>query len=408
MAQQDECSGCGRPSGAIQDPVPQCEFAANRASGRCVWLAMQKKIALANVATDSTLDQQVESVRQELASARAETAQIRERLDAESAARSAAHEQALQHKAAADDAHAKGGLLQAEVNRLQGLLNGIASGTITPDAAMASAPSTPQGGVQRAIAWLVGSRLKLGSISAALGLMLGAGGVGWWQHSGSEPAPSGNSASNAASGSATSARQPTQPASSTPTATPPLNALRLQMRLDTALREQRSQVAAHIEESLTTVTVEVEAADPAQREKADSIIRSVFAGAGLPSPVIRHTAASGRTAVMPDRPPSAPGASAGRSRDLNAASSGAGVASSDKGKADSPSQAQGRDTAVVAPVRPTGLLEACKQQVASRSLDFGQSQKLFACMKKECCQPNMMRNEECLAFDREFPFNCRP
>ena len=396
MAEQAECAGCGRPRDAVQDRVSQCGFANNRSSERCVWLAMQQPGARPEAGTDATFEQQVEALRQDLTAARAQTAQTVKRLEAESAASIALQEQAVQHKALADEASARHSYLQSEVERLKELL-----GLVPP-----AKPTTARGWAQRAITWLVASRATFGSVSAVLGLMLGAGGVGWWQHSG-PPAVAIRNVKTILPTLPTLRPVPPEPPASAPTApvspstreaTSQVNALILQSRLDQALRQLGLKVTARVEESLNTVSVDVETGNVAQQKRADLIVRSVFAGAGLPDPIIQH-AAPHKAVLGFDHASVAP---------TDAAS----VAPPDRGgrpdrgmdSATNPPPLQG---AAPLTIQPVSLEELCKKKLNLKSWDVTLTWKLSSCMQEKCCQANMLQNQECSSFDRKYPLNCR-
>ena len=397
MAEQEECKGCDRPRGAVKDRVLQCGYAKNRSPERCVWLAMQQRAARPDAGAGATLEQQLQALSQELSAARAQTAQIVERLDAESATRIASQAEAAQHKAVADEARARHGFLQSEVERLKELLGRVHQPTPQQVAASPSPPTTARGWAQRVIAWLVASRVKIGSISAALGLVLGAGGVGWWQYSGPPAVPSGNVATNLAPAPPASAQTASASPSTQEEATPQVNALILQPRLALALRQQGLKVTARVEESLNTVSVDVETVDVAQQKKADLIVRSVFAGAGLPDPIIQHAAP--HIAVLgSERSPSAPAGVASAAPPHRGASSVRGL---DSG-ANSPLQGT-----VPPAIQPASLEELCKKKLNLNSWDLSLTLKLTSCMKQECCQANRMQNQECSSFDQQYPLNCR-
>jgi hypothetical protein len=191
MAEQTKCVGCGRPREAVRESVSQCDFARNKTVTRCIWLAMQQPATLTEAGAEVTLEQKLQELNQELATARLHTAQLKQRLEAEAAMRIASQEQAAQHKAVADEAHARLSVLQPEIDQVKkALLGGAASPppSTAPSDVSPSSQTSMLGLIPRIFAWIVATRAKVGSIGAVLGIVLGAGGVGWWQSSPS-PAP---------------------------------------------------------------------------------------------------------------------------------------------------------------------------------------------------------------------------
>jgi hypothetical protein len=168
------------------------------------------------------------------------------------------------------------------------------------------------------------------------------------------------------------------------------------------------------------VTHRVDVADPdadrATRDRTDTVIRAVFAGASLPEPQIEHRWVSerpGRASAQaaPSEPPV--NDAVVRAREAVAAAARDRVETPRR-----PAVASGRDRpgrelvadpssgAVSVPWSPIGRLTVSCQD---GTLDVPAARRgaaLAACMNRSCCDPSRRHSEECLGFARNQPLRC--
>ena len=152
-------------------------------------------------------------------------------------------------------------------------------------------------------------------------------------------------------------------------------------------------------------------ADGAVRQRTETVIRAVYAGASLPEPQIEHrwlspmrgareTTAAAAPAPVVQAPPPAPSAEnaiAPAPRHAALARSGERRKGIDVSVADAEE---------LTPVLPAGRVTAsCLDGLAGRSA--ARRANMTACMKHSCCSSAANHNsEECRAYDRAFPFTC--
>ena len=473
----EECKGCGRSrTSAAEEPVDQCDFAFNRTPGRCFWLAMQPvpKAAEGKPAppvdatpgeataaidaevdddtddagtgavdpaprsdrTDATATQaQLAALTQQLAEAQASAALARRQLTTEATERASAEKQAVEHGAAAAEATRRHGLLQQEADRLrqvvQELRTTVEKSVGPPGAATDGAPGAATTRLSAgtlvkdldvavgAARWLTAARLKLGGLTAAIGLLLGAGGMSLWHHASSDPpadkSPVVASPTQAAPGASTVAASPTAsapaatsdkpvvtegvvptgpatpkpPAPAAPAPATALTAAVLEARLKSALAMEKLRVAVRVSTAMNEVQVDSETLGAAQRTRTSDVIRTVFTGAGLPAPTIEQNIATSAPAAAP--PPTATGP---RPPEVKAA-------------AETPDRQPVKPVIAAPPsARPQSFVAACDEKLAMSHLNPLYSYKLSSCMHDACCRTGLSQNAECREFDARMKLNC--
>ncbi|MGN6528202.1 MAG: hypothetical protein ACTHL8_17570 [Burkholderiaceae bacterium] len=167
------------------------------------------------------------------------------------------------------------------------------------------------------------------------------------------------------------------------------------------------------------VTHRVDVADPdadrATRDRTDTVIRAVFAGASLPEPQIEHRWVSERPARVPAQ------AAAAAAPPVNDAVVRAREATATRDRGDAarrPAVASGRERpgrepvadpvsgSVSVPWSPIGRLTVSCQD---GTLDVPAARRgaaLAACMNRSCCDPSRRHSEECQGFARNQPLRC--
>ncbi len=374
--------------------------------------------------THDLAGERLEALQRDLAAAHAEIALIGQQMAGEVAARNAAQEEAARQLAVAAEAHTKRrAALEAEVDQLRERLDEIAP---LPDAA----PTGRWGRLRRFAARPAAGRTKFGSIAAAavLGLALGAAGVAWWKPAGA-PMP-GESQVAQTSGERTSGPAAEVPATvAPPPASPVISAAILESRIQAAFAQQGLSLPVRVKEGLTDVSLDDEALDAGQRAKAVVIVRSAFAGAGLPDPGIEHAAPSRETASSASqRPPAAAVTRPGSlpsglvsdasppvddrrnpedERPVPAARSGGGHSRADAAALGrTVPQATSRSETARNANALKSLEASCQQQLSEPLWDPRRPWRLASCMKQACCRQGVLRNEECRAFNQRYPLNC--
>ncbi|MDB5730807.1 MAG: hypothetical protein JWQ03_702, partial [Variovorax sp.] len=353
-----------------------------------------------------------EVLQRELAAAHAERELISQKMAEEVAARNAAQQEATKRRVA----------LEAEVDQLRDRLDEIAP---LPDT-----ESTSQlGRLQRPLAWVRARRMKFRGVTAALaiGLGLGAGAVGWWNHTRPLPPQESQVAEtpvHKASGSSVAEVPLTVSQPPTP---PAISAANLESRIQAAFTQQGLPPSVRVQEGLTGVSIDDEMVGAEQRAKADLIVRSAFAGAGLPEPSIEHLMSREAPTTGSRRPPAA---AANRSGDPqvgveNDAPLAAGERRNPEEERSVPTAKNGgrSRTDAVATTRavphiasrsaatgyanpPKSLEASCRQQLHEPIWDPRRPWHLTSCMKQECCRQGVPKNEECRAFNQRYPMNC--
>lgn len=423
MTEQDQCARCGRPRASVlNDPLQRCRAAETQP---CLWQEIQRAPRQPERTTNNDLGRQLEAMRQQLGSAQTEAAQLKQQMETITAELETAREQVTQHQAAAEQAHVVHESAQTMVSRLKAEVARLMSQQTPPDPPPLGPPGPPPNLIRRLVSWLAASRVALASIGSALGIALGAGGVAGWHVT--NPTPATLSVSAMANriqdalpqdlrgmplgidevtktvhvDQALSAKdrervtliigavhagaglqlpsirfpaEPVPPHLIPPASGPIPNVRELQARINDALqRKGFDKLNARVEESsgpggAKVVSVDGETNGPAQLARADSIIRSVFEGAGLPEPVLRRSVTVTRVPPepIPSRSPQTP--------------------------------------ASVPTVAPPSIEEGCKleQKPLQRFLNW----KLTRCMREKCCGQPMSQNQECIAFNTQYPLNC--
>ena len=435
MTEQDRCARCGRPRwSALNDQMERCRAAETQP---CLRHELQPPPRPPEVVTNSDLDQELAKMRQQLDSARTEAAQVKQQVEAITLELRSAREQVTQHQADAEQAHGARESAQALVGRLNADLAKFKSKTAPPDAPEPPGPNHKL--IQRVLAWLATSRMALASGGSALGIALGAFGVAGWHYTNPTPAPEPAPVSASALPSRIQDALPQdlhgmelhvdtvtkkvkvdkalvpmdrERAMSTikgvysgaglppptidfppdlvvPETVRPLGVSAIQSRVTDALQRQGlGKVKARVEESsgpggAKVMSVDIEANGIAQTTRANSIIQSAFAGAGLPDPVLQHP-------VIAARPPTPIPAPASSSPALG------------------PRTEASAPMAMAAASRAAGgrprLEDECyrEQNPLQQILNW----KLTGCMQKKCCGLPMNHNQECISFDRKYPLNC--
>lgn len=433
MTEQEQCARCSRPRASVlNDPLQRCRAAESQP---CLWQEIQR---VPPRPPPSDLGRQVEEMRQQLERERTETAQLKQQMDAVAAELKSAREQVTQHQADAVQARVAHESAQTMVSQLEAQVARLlrpTPPTPTPPAPPGPTPNL----IQRVVSWLAASRMALASIGSALGIALGAGGVAGWHYSNPAPAlvPAPVSASTLPSRiqdalpqdlrgmplhvdevtkkvqidkalvpadreramltinavySGAGLPPPTidfPPDQIVPETVRPPGVRALQARVNDALQRQGlDKVKARVEESsgpegAKIVSVDIEANGAGQTARADSIIRSAFAGAGVPDPVLQHPV----TAPHPAPPIRSPAPSSPASGPRTVASAPPTAASASR-------SASGRPP----------LEDECyrEQTPLQKFLNW----KLTRCMREKCCGRPMTQNQECIAFNASYPLNC--
>jgi hypothetical protein len=144
------------------------------------------------------------------------------------------------------------------------------------------------------------------------------------------------------------------------------------------------------------------AADNALRDRADMVIRAVYAGASLPEPQIEHRWLSPtRTArASPASTPAQDAAAAYAARHAAAER-----AQDHRRKPAEPAMTVA-DAEALRPVLPAGRINAsCKADATGKSI-AQRNAGMTACMKHSCCSPANRQTEECRAWGKAYPFTC--
>jgi hypothetical protein len=153
------------------------------------------------------------------------------------------------------------------------------------------------------------------------------------------------------------------------------------------------------------VAVSDPASDAPTRERTDTIIRAVFAGANLPEPAIEHRWLSTRprpaaaVAASVPAPQPVPAVAAAKAR---SGSSRHAASAADDGAR--PALAQADDEPP--PSLPLGRVATACKAALSRLGPVHRKAALGACMKNSCCNPANRRTEECQAYDRSVSLVC--
>lgn len=437
MTEQDQCARCGRPRASVlNDPLQRCRAAEAKP---CLWQEIQRPSRQPEGGAQSNLGLEADELHQELELARTEAAQLRQQMESVTAELNSARGQVSQHQAVAEQAQVAHESAQTMVSRLKAEVARLVSQQAPSGPTPPGPPGPTPNPIQRFASWLATSRMALASIGSALGIALGAGGVAGWHFTNSTPRPAHAtvSASTLANRIRDALPQDLRgmplhlddvtkkvqvdkalAASDRERATLTINAVysgaglrpptidfppdqvapetdrhpsvrALQARVDVALQRQGlDKVTARVEESSgpggsKVVSVDIDANGPAQTARADSIVRSAFAGAGLPEPVLQHPVA----APHPLPPIRSPTPSSPASGPRTAASAPPTVTSASR-------SASGRPP----------LEDECyrEQTPLQQFLNW----KLTRCMREKCCGRPMTQNQECVAFNASHPLNC--
>jgi hypothetical protein len=429
----DQCARCERPRAlALNDPLERCRAAEAQP---CLRQELQAR-TLPTDPTPNGLGLQKEEAQKEtdfahkhLESVQTEMAQVKKQLQSIAAELTGAREQVVQHQVNAEQAHSAHESAQTLVGRLKAELAQLkseATSPVPPDKLDPQGP-TPKY-IQRVLAWFATSRTALASGGSALGIALGAGGVAGWHHTNPTPVPTPAPVSASALPGRIQDALPMElrgmqlhvddvtktvkvDKSLSPTdkerATLTINAVYigaglgpptidfppdqaaldrdrppairvLQARVNDALQRQSlDKVKAQVEEisgpgGTKVISVDVEANVAAHTLRADSIVRAVFTGAGLPEPVLQHRVKlpqpkPGPSPVPPPVPPNPD------------------------------------------PVPQPDAVQGSMEELCLRELTTWQkllNWKLTRCMQDKCCRQPMIQNKECVAFDARYPLNC--
>jgi hypothetical protein len=254
--------------------------------------------------------------------------------------------------------------------------------------------ASQRGVIGRFTDWVAASRMKLGTVSAVLGLLFGGGGVALWHP--------GSSSGHGSSAGAAPALAPS--AAAGPGASPAATADAMQARLQTALQKAGVRGTALVRDRLDAVWIADVSADPRARDLADAIVRAVFAGAGLAEPSIVHKGpgpgASRPVASTVARSGSLPVEAASVPTHRVTAEAHAST-TSPAPNGNGASRPQPVPTITAA----TSFTDTCKER-ASHVTIVMKSWTTASCMKKLCCQDNHMQADECQAYNKSYPLNC--
>lgn len=401
------------------------------------------------------LERRAAALASRLATLEAEAASLRAQADADRAASADALAETERQRAAAAEASASRERLEREV---QALRASVATITEQHDAAptheqlqsahgarealqrevdelrqklrdsIGTLPATPTG---RWIAGLVASRMKLGGLSGVLGLVLGAGGIGWWQHD--TPETGSPTSTVVASASPTVAGRTTRAPSTPPgpgASSASIDAGALRDRLAAALAGQNLPATVEVAPGLDSVTIDTRSLSPVQRSSTNAVLRAALAGAGLPNVSIENVIVDDRrdasTGALPSgaRPPPTrrePAVSAiptfpsASTRVGNGAPARAPSAANLRlGKAGGPPASSEGTTADAAAVRSAtspsealGKQAACRRRIETGKLDPRFAFRMSVCMRNSCCNGKTLSTDaECRDFDLRFPLNC--
>ena len=452
------CTTCLRPAADARTPVPRCHEPANVAPGRCLYRTQQAAAAAAASAAAASAFVASTYGPREPDAAGAAAPDLELQLAKEKESRLALREQLRTTEALAAESQALRARMHAEMERMNGEIARLRAAAATAGLEQAAAPdsgfgfgashnmtplASPSAHVRRS-PWLLFGLL--------LGLLGGGAGAAWLQlpfpasvaEAGhaltswmAEPGRSPrSSAATTVAGSAADANRPAgaEPAAASAVgatgvalaasapedqlaANPPAAGTAaerdLPARLQSALAAEGVSAPVSADAHSGHVAVSDPAADAVTRERTDTVIRAVFAGANLAEPQIEHRwlspprAGHGASSALAGGPPAEVGAAAATAaapaRPGAASAAGKQVASlgTEASRRRHPEQAREE-----APILPLGrVTAACKVAVANLS-PVRRPAELASCMKRSCCNPDNRQREECSAYDQSHPLNC--
>jgi hypothetical protein len=175
----------------------------------------------------------------------------------------------------------------------------------------------------------------------------------------------------------------------------------LAARLRKALDDEGIAAPVDIDAASGHVVVSDSKPDAASRDRADMLIRAVYAGASLPDPQIEHRWMSPMhpaQAAAEAQPAAAPIVAA-----PDAARHAVAEVAGDR-HARKVSASTVADAEELRPVLPEGrFTAACRASLAGHAPHRAD---MTACMSTSCCRPGAGQTEECRAYRRAYPFTC--